>query len=65
MSRSDQRATAISDMIIETLLSKFGINTSHIDKVKEILDMLEFTLIDGEEIILVNIGDNVQIKIKK
>jgi len=65
MSRSDQRAAAISDMIIDTLLSKFGINTSHIDKVKEILDMVEFTLVDGEEIILIEIGDNVQIKIKK
>ena len=65
MSRSDQRAAAISDMIIDTLLAKFGINTSHIDKVKEILDMVEFILIDGEEIILIEIGDNVQIKIKK
>ena len=65
MSRGDQRAAAISDMIIDTLLAKFGINTSHIDKVKEILDMVEFTLVDGEEIILIEVGDNVQIKIKK
>ena len=65
MSRSEQRAAAISDMIIATLLSKFGIDQSHIDKTKEILDMLEFTIVDGEELILVNVGDNIQIKIKK
>ena len=65
MSRSDQRAAAISDMIIETLLSKFGFNTNIIHKVKEKFDMNDFTLVDGEEIILIEIGDNVQIKIKK
>ena len=65
MSRSEQRAAAISDMIVATLLSKFGIDQSHIDKTTEILDMLEFTVVDGEELILVNIGDNIQIKIKK
>ena len=65
MSRSEQRAAAISDIIVATLLSKFVIDQSHIDKTKEILDMLEFTVVDGEELILVNIGDNIQIKIKK
>ena len=50
---------------IKSALTKESFLSRGITKVKEILDMVEFTLIDGEEIILIEIGDNVQIKIKK
>lgn len=54
---------SITDAIIETVMKKVGIEQSHIDKSKEILDMLTFTKEDGKDIILIKVGENVEIKI--
>ena len=56
---------SITDVIIKTVMEKVGLEQSHIDKAKEVIDMIDFTLEDGTEVILINIGDNIQIKIKK
>ena len=55
----------LSDLIITTLMDKLGLEQIHVDKAKAILDMIDFTIVNGEELILINIGDNVQVKIKK
>tara|TARA_R110000796_G_scaffold165836_1_gene282698 strand:- start:1145 stop:1318 length:174 start_codon:yes stop_codon:yes gene_type:complete len=55
----------ITDLIIETVMDKVGIEQSDIDKTKEILDMVSFTKEDGKDIILVKIGENVEVKITK
>ncbi len=56
---------SITDVIIETVMDKVGIDQTHIDKTKEVLDMISFTKEDGEDIILVKIGENVEVKIKR
>ena len=56
---------SITDSIIELVMDKVGIEQTHIDKAKEIIDMIEFTIEDGEQLILINIGENVQVRIKK
>jgi len=56
---------SITDKIIETVMDKVGVEQSHIDKSKEILDMITFTMDDGNEVIIINIGQNIEIKIKK
>ena len=40
-----------------------NLEQEHIDKAREVIDMLEFTKEDGKDVIYVNVGDNVQVKI--
>ena len=65
LERSFESYGGLSDYIITTLMDKVGLEQIHIDKAKEIIDMIDFTIEDGKELILINIGDNVQVKIKK
>ena len=65
LERSFERYDGLSDYIITTLMDKLGLEQAHIDKAKEIIDMIEFTIEDGEQLILINIGENVQVRIKK
>ena len=53
----------ITDKVIKTVMSKVGIEQEHIDKAKEVIDMLEFTKEDGKDVIYVNDGENVQLKV--
>ncbi len=46
-------------------MEKIDVNQEDIDKATEILDMISFTKQDGKDVILINIGDNVEIKIYK
>ena len=65
LERSFERYGGLSDYIITTLMDKLGLEQTHIDKAKEILDMVEFTVVDGQKLILINIGENMQMRIKK
>ena len=65
LERSFESYGGVSDYIITTLMDKLGLEQTHIDKAKEIIDMIEFTIEDGEQLILINIGENVQVRIKK
>lgn len=56
---------SISEAIIGTILEKINVGQEDIDKATEILDMISFTKENGQDIILINIGDNLEIKIKK
>ena len=55
----------ITETIIGTILEKLEIEKKDIDKATEILDMISFTKENGLDVILVQIGDNVQIKINR
>ena len=55
----------ISEAIIGTILDKLNVEQKDIDKATEILDMISFTKENGKDIILIKIGDNVEIKILK
>ena len=65
LERSFESYGGLSDYIITTLMDKLGLEQTHIDKAKEIIDMIEFTIEDCEQLILINIGENVQVRIKK
>ena len=62
--RDDKKFGGLSDKIIAGILDAVGLDQSHIDKARDILDMIETTVIDGEEVIMVRIGRNIEIKIK-
>ena len=55
----------ITESIIGTVLERLNVDQKDIDKATEILDMISFTKEDGQDIILINVGDNLEIKIKK
>jgi len=55
----------ITETIIGTILDRLDIKPEQIDKVKEIIDMIEFTKENGKDVVIVRIGENVQLKINK
>ena len=55
----------ITETIIGTILDKLDVEQRDIDKATEILDMVSFTKENGDDVILIRVGDNVEIKIKK
>ena len=55
----------ITETIIGTILDKMNVEQEDIDKATEILDMISFTKENGRDVILIQVGDNVEIKIKK
>ena len=55
----------ISEAIIGTILDKLNVEQKDIDKATEILDMISFTKENGRDVILIQIGENLEIKIRK
>tara|TARA_B100001939_G_scaffold125856_1_gene109075 strand:- start:656 stop:829 length:174 start_codon:yes stop_codon:yes gene_type:complete len=55
----------ITDKILESVLERINIEQRDIDKATAILDMISFTKENGKDIILIQVGDNVEIKITK
>jgi len=55
----------ITETIIGKVLDRLNVEQKDIDKATEILDMISFTKENGEDVIIIEVGDNVQIKIKK
>lgn len=53
----------IIDEILKALLSKVGIEEKDIDKAKEILNKIEFTIKDGKKVMVIHIGDGVELTI--
>jgi hypothetical protein len=49
--------------ILKGLLSRVGIEEKDIDKAKEILNKIEFTVKDGKKVMIVHIGDGVELTI--
>ena len=55
----------IVDSLIVSLLEELKIEQRDIDKATNILDMISFTKEDGKDVIIIQIGENVQVKINK
>ena len=55
----------ITESIIGTVMDRLHVEQKDIDKATEILDMISFTKENGQDIILIKVGDNLEIKIKK
>ena len=55
----------ITESIIGTIMERLNVEQKDIDKATEILDMISFTKENGKDVIIVQIGDNVEIKIRK
>lgn len=55
----------ITESLIGTILDRLNVEQKDIDKATEILDMISFTKENGKDVIIIQIGDNVEIKIRK
>jgi len=49
--------------ILKGLLNRIGIEEKDIDKAKEILSKIEFTVKDGKKVMVIHIGDGVELTI--
>ena len=55
----------ITETIVESILEEMGVTQEDIDKATTILDMISFTKENGRDVIIVQIGENVQIKFNR
>jgi hypothetical protein len=60
----DGLTDGIVEKAIESVLDKFKIEESQVDKAKALIDMVEFTKIDGDSVLVVKVGTNIEVRIK-
>tara|TARA_B100002019_G_scaffold149414_1_gene128581 strand:+ start:5421 stop:5600 length:180 start_codon:yes stop_codon:yes gene_type:complete len=53
----------IINKILDVLLEKYDIKQQDIDKVKKILDKVTFTKRDGKNVMLIEIGEGIELTI--
>lgn len=51
------------DEIVKRLLSVFGLREEDVEKVKQLLDKIDFTVKDGKKVMIVKIGDGIELTI--
>ena len=55
----------IIDRLLDSVMDKYGIEKEDIDKVKKIIRKVKFTKIDGQDFMVIDIGDGVELSIKQ
>lgn len=55
--------TVIINKILDVLLDKYDIEEEDVDKVKKILDKVSFTKRDGKNVMLITIGEGIELSI--
>jgi len=53
----------IVNKILDILLEKYDIEKEDVDKVKKILDKVSFTKRDGKDVMVVDIGEGIELSI--
>lgn len=53
----------ILERIIDILTKKYDIQDEDVEKVKKILDKIKFTKRDGKDVMLVEIGEGIELSI--
>ena len=56
---------SLIDGILESVLKKYGIEKTDIDKAKKVMDKIKFTKRNGENYLIIDIGDGVELSIKQ
>lgn len=51
------------DAILKSIMARFGIEEKDIDKAKEILSKVEFTVRDGKKVMIIHFGEGVELSI--
>jgi|TARA_A100001515_G_scaffold98096_1_gene78969 hypothetical protein len=56
---------SLIDMLLDKVMSKYGIEQQDIDKVKRIMDKVKFVKRNGENYMVIDIGDGIELSIKQ
>jgi MinD-like ATPase involved in chromosome partitioning or flagellar assembly len=54
---------SIIDNILESVLEKYDIKKEDIEKVKKILEKVEFTKRNGKDVMVIDIGEGIELTI--
>jgi len=57
--------TPIIDAIVEGIIETLDLDKEFINKTKAIMEMVSFVEENGDDVILIQIGDNIEIKITR
>jgi len=53
----------ILNKIVDILTEKYDIDKEDVDKVKKILDKVKFTKRDGKDVMIIDIGEGIELSI--
>lgn len=56
---------SLVENIVNNIMSKYGIERQDIDKVKKIIDKIKFTKRDGDNYMIIDIGDGIELSIRQ
>lgn len=56
---------SIVDSILDKVMDKYGIEQKDIDKAKRMMDKVKFVKRDGENYMVIDIGDGIELSIKQ
>lgn len=54
----------IAESVLEKVLDTLGLDKDHVDKAKSLIDMIEFTKVDGQSVLVVKVGSNIEVRIR-
>jgi|TARA_B100002019_G_scaffold290683_1_gene308930 ethanolamine ammonia-lyase large subunit len=56
---------SLIDMLLDKVMDKYGIEQKDIDKAKRMMDKVKFVKRDGENYMVIDIGDGIELSIKQ
>lgn len=56
---------SLVENIVDNIMEKYGIEREDIDKAKRIIDKIRFTKRDGNNYMIIDIGDGIELSIKQ
>jgi ethanolamine ammonia-lyase large subunit len=56
---------SLIDVLLDRMMDKYGIERKDIDKAKRMMDKVEFVKRNGENYLIIDIGDGMELSIKQ
>lgn len=56
---------SLIDVLLDKVMDKYGIEQKDIDKAKRMMDKVKFVKRDGENYMVIDIGDGIELSIKQ
>ena len=56
---------SLIDMLLDKVMDKYGIEQKDIDKAKRMMDKVKFVKRNGENYMVIDIGDGIELSIKQ
>ena len=56
---------SLIDVLLDKVMDKYGIEQKDIDKAKRMMDKVKFVKCNGENYLVIDIGDGIELSIKQ